>query len=46
MLKQFLRVPVIQKCLTQTDPVGFRKQIEKALYLIEKTLSLQINREL
>ena len=30
----------------QPDPVGFRKQIAKALYLIEKTLSLQINREL
>ena len=30
----------------QPDPVGFRKQTAKALYLIEKTLSLQINREL
>ena len=28
------------------DPVGFREQIAKAVYLIEETLSLQINREL
>ena len=30
----------------QPHPVGFRKQIAKALYLTEKTLSLQMNREL
>ena len=30
----------------QPDPIGFGKQIAKALYLIEKTLSLQINRKL
>ena len=30
----------------QPDPIGFRKQIEKASYLIEKTLSLQMNGEL
>ena len=30
----------------QPHPAGFRKKIAKALYLIEKTLALQINREL
>ena len=27
----------------QPDPVGFRKQIEKALYLIEKQTNKQTN---
>ena len=38
ILKQYLWVPVIWRCLMQRGPVGFRKKIAKDLYLIAKNV--------